>query len=153
MNGDLRQSMKCVGNVQQAVRPGGILLGFIECRHGIGDVTVPPKTLPYGMLRNLFKLVGRDKMLGFLDKVRKDAGIEERFLSHFSAQLALRNDIFVYSRKLPPDTGKKLGIFLQFDSAEKMLEAARRKAPRDATVLVFPFGGATYPKIEKAAGT
>lgn len=151
MNGDLRQSMKCIGNVQQAVRPGGLLLGFIECRHGIGDVTVPPKTLPHGMLRGLFKLVGRDKLLGFLDKVRKDAGIEERFVSHFSAQLALRNEIFVYSRKLPPDTGKKLGIFVQFDSVEKMLEAARRKAPRDATVLVFPFGGATYPRVEGLA--
>lgn len=150
MNGDLRQSMKCVGNVQESVRPGGLILGFIECRHGIGDVTVPPKTLPHGMLRGLFKIVGQNNLLGFLDRVRKDAAIEERFLSHFSAQLTLRNEIFVYSRKLPSDTGKKLGIFVQFDSVEKMMEAARRKAPRDATVLVFPFGGATYPRVEGA---
>jgi nickel-dependent lactate racemase len=148
MNGDLRQSMKCIGNVQQAARPGGLLLGFIECRHGIGDVTVPPKTLPHGLLRGMFKIIGKDKLLGFLDKVRKGAGIEERFLSHFSAQLALRNEIFVYSRKLPSDTGKKLGIFVQFDDIQKMMDAARRKAPKNATVLVFPFGGATYPKVE-----
>jgi len=147
MNADLRQSMKCIGNVQAAVRPDGLLIGFIECRHGIGDVTVPPRTLPHGLLRGVLKLVGRKNILGLVDSTRKDAGIEERFLSHFSAQLALRNEIFVYSRALPPDSGKKLGIFVQFDSIEKLMDAARRKAPKNATVLIFPFGGATYPKV------
>jgi hypothetical protein len=35
-----------------------------------------------------------------------------------------------------------------------MMAAARRKAPRNATVLVFPSGGATYPKVapKKAVG-
>lgn len=151
MNADLRQSMKCAGNVQAAVRPGGLLIVFAECRHGIGDVTVPPRTLPHGLLRGLFKMVGRDKLLGFIDSTRKDAGIEERFLSHFSAQMALRNEMFVYSRALPPDTGKKLGIFVLFNNVDKLIEAARRKAPRNATVLVFPFGGAMYPRIQSPA--
>ena len=147
MNADLRQSMKCVGNIQESVRPGGLIIGFLECRHGIGDVTVPPHSLPNGLLRCVLKFVGRKKVLGLVDSVRKDAGIEERFLSHFSAQLALRNKIFVYSRKLPPDAGKKLGIFVQFDTVEKMMEAARRTAPKHANVLIYPFGGATYPKV------
>jgi nickel-dependent lactate racemase len=147
MNADLRQSMKCVGNIQESVRPNGLIIGLLECRHGIGDVTVPPKSLPNGLLRCVLKFMGRNKVLGFIDSVRKDAGIEERFLSHFSAQLARRNKIFVYSRKLPPDTGKKLGIFVQFDTVEKMMAAARRNAPRDARVLIYPFGGATYPKV------
>jgi nickel-dependent lactate racemase len=147
MNADLRQSMKCVGNVQRSVRPDGLIIGLVECRHGIGDVTVPPKSLPNGLLRCVLKFVGRNGVLGFIDRFRKDAGIEERFLSHFSAQVARRNKIFVYSRKLPPDTGRKLGIFVQFPSVEKMMEAARRRAPRNATVLVYPHGGATYPRL------
>jgi len=147
MNADLRQSMKCVGNIQESVRPDGLIIGLLECRHGVGDVTVPPKALPNGLLRFVLKIVGRKKVLGLIDLLRKDAGIEERFLSHFSAQLARRNKIFVYSRKLPRDTGKKLGIFVQFDTVEKMMHAAGRRAPRHASVLIYPFGGATYPRI------
>jgi len=147
MNADLRQSMKCVGNIQESVRPGGLIIGLLECRHGIGDVTVPPHALPNGLLRCVLKFVGKRKILGLVAAVRKDAGIEERFLSHFSAQLALRNKIFVYSRKLPRDAGTKLGIFVQFDTVEKMMDAARRSAPKNASVLVYPFGGATYPKV------
>src|SRR5262245_55365991 len=147
MNADLRQSMKCVGNVQESVRPGGLIIALIECRHGIGDVTLPRKFLPNGLLRCVLKFIGRQRVLGFVDTFRKDAGIEERFLSHFGAQVARRNKVFAYSRKLPADTGKKLGIFVQFATVEKMMDAARRWAPKNANVLIFPYGGATYPKI------
>jgi lactate racemase len=147
MNADLRQSMKCVGNVQESVRPGGLIIGFIECRHGIGDVTVPQRSLPNGLLRCMLNFIGRNRVLGFVDTFRKDAGIEERFLSHFGAQVARRNKVFAYSRKLPPDTGKKLGIFVQFATIEKMMDAARRWAPKHASVLIYPYGGATYPKV------
>lgn len=96
MNADLRQGMKCIGNVQESVRPGGLIVALLECRHGIGDITVPPWTLPNGLLRLLLKTIGRKRVLWFIDKFRRDAGIEERFLSHFSAQLVLRNKIYVY---------------------------------------------------------
>ena len=33
------------------------------------------------------------------------------------------------------------------DTVEKMMEMARRKVPKRASVLIYPFGGATYPKI------
>ncbi len=147
MNADLRQAMKCVGNVQESVRPGGLIIALLECRHGIGDISVPPKSLPNGLLRFILKIIGKQRVLGFVDRFRKDAGIEERFLSHFSAQLVRRNKILIYSRKLPSDTGKKLGIFVQFDTVEKMMDAARQYAPKDASVLIYPFGGATYPKV------
>jgi lactate racemase len=147
MNADLRQSMKCIGNVQKSVRPGGLIIGLIECRHGIGDVTMPPKSLPNGLLRFILNFIGRERVLAFVDRFRKDAGIEERFLSHFAAQVARRNKLFVYSRKLPADTGKKLGVFVQFTSVEKMMTAAHRWAPKHARVLIYPYGGATYPKV------
>lgn len=147
MNGDLRQGMKCVGNVQESVRPGGLIIGLLECRHGIGDITVPPKTLPNGLLRFILKIIGGKRILGFAGWVTRNAGIEERFLSHFSMQLVRRNKMLVYSRKLPADTGKKLGIFVQFATVEAMMDAARRYAPKYARVLIYPFGGATYPVV------
>jgi len=151
MNADLRQGMKCIGNVQKSVRPDGLLIGLLECHHGLGDVTIPDKTLPNGLLRFILKVIGRKRVLGFIDRASKDGGVEERFLSHFSAQLLRRNKILVHSRKLPSDIGKKLGIFVQFANVEKMMEAARRYAPKHARVLIYPYGGATYPKIPSKA--
>jgi hypothetical protein len=57
----------------------------------------------------------------------------------------------VHSRKLLSDTGKKLGIFVQFASVENMMDAARRYAPKHARVLIYPYGGSTYPKIAPIA--
>jgi hypothetical protein len=84
-------------------------------------------------------------VLWFIDKVKRNAGVEERFLAHFSMQVVRKNEIYVYSKKLPPDTGKKLGIFRQFDDVDEMMAAAQRYAPRRAQVLVYPHGGVTYP--------
>jgi len=147
MNADLRQGMKCIGNVQESIRPDGLLIGLLECHHGLGDVTIPHKTLPNSLLRFILKVIGRKHVLGFIDRAGKDEDIEERFLAHFSAQLARRNKIVVHSSKLPADTGKKLGIFVQFTSVKKLMDAARRYAPKHARVLIYPYGGATYPKI------
>ena len=70
--------MKCVGNIQESVRPGGLIIALVECRHGIGDVTVPAKSLPNKLLRGILRVVGKGNVLRLMDKVRKDAGIEER---------------------------------------------------------------------------
>jgi hypothetical protein len=143
--------MKCIGNVQKSVRPDGLLIGLLECHLGLGDVTIPDKMLPNGLLRLILKVIGRKRVLGFIDRARKDENIEERFLSHFSAQLVRRNKIFVHSRKLPADTGKKLGIFVQFGSVENMMAAAGRYAPKHARVLIYPYGGATYPEVQNTS--
>ena len=151
MNADLRQSIKCIGNVQESVQPGGLIISLLECRHGIGDVTVPQKNLPHGLLRFILKFIPRERVLAFIDSVRKDVSIEERFLSHFAAHVARRNEIFAYSRKLPANTGEKLGAFVQFATVEEMMDAARKSAPKRARVLIYPYGGATYPKISSRA--
>ena len=42
---------------------------------------------------------------------------------------------------------EKLGIFVQFATVEKMMDAARQWAPKHAEVFIYPYGGATYPKV------
>jgi nickel-dependent lactate racemase len=145
MNADLRQGMKSIGNIEQSVRENGLVLAFLDCNNGIGDLTVPPKALPMRVMRVILRLLGRHRVLWFIDKVKRNAGVEERFLAHFSMQVVRKNEIYVYSKKLPPDTGKKLGIFRQFDDVDEMMAAAQRYAPRRAQVLVYPHGGVTYP--------
>lgn len=147
MNADLRQGMKSIGHAEPSVKEGGMILGLLACQHGIGDLAVPPKSLPNGVLRFILRLIGRKRVLGFVDRVKKGAGIEERFLAHFSLQIARKMQIMIYSERLPPDTGARLGVFKQFGDLEQMMAAAARSAPRDATVYVYRQGGATYPVL------
>jgi hypothetical protein len=83
----------------------------------------------------------------FIDRVKKGAGVEERFMAHFSMQIVREKQILVYSRRLPPDTGKRLGLFAQHPTPGSLLAAARAYAPRRARVLVYPHGGITYPVL------
>ncbi len=145
LNADLRQGMKCIANVEPSVKPGGLILALLECSRGIGDVAVPPKALPHGLFRFILKLLGRRRILWFVDRVKKGAGVEERFMAHFSLQVVRQKEIFVYSKKLPADAGKRMGLFRQFTELEDMMRAAGRFAPRRARVYVYPYGGVTFP--------
>jgi len=147
MNADLRQGMKGVGHVQASVKEGGLVLALLGCRHGIGDVRVPERTLPNGVLRVALQVMGRERVLPFVDRVQSDAKIEERFLAHFSLQSARRNRIWVYSPGLPEDAGRRLGVFRQFGTVDAMMAAAARAAPLRATVHVWPHGGMTYAAL------
>lgn len=150
MNADLRQGLKCIGNVEASVRPDGLIIGFLECRNGIGDITIPTsKSLPNRVLRFLLKCIGSKRVLGLIDRVKKGAGIEERFLAHFSMQLARNCQIYVHSHKLPGNIGARVGLFVQFATVEAMMTAARKRAPKNASVLVYPYAGATYPTLSK----
>jgi lactate racemase len=149
MNADLRQGMKCVGNVEKIVKDNGLILAFLSCEQGVGDVALPAKPVSHRMLRFILRALGKKRVLWFIDRVKKDAGIEERFLAHFSMQVARKNRIFICSENLPHDTGARLGLFRQFDSPEEMIAAAAGYAPKHATVYVFTHGGVTYPVIGK----
>lgn len=145
LGSDLRQGMKCIGNVAPAVREGGLVMALLECRDGVGDVTLPRAGLPHGMTRAALRLAGKDRILWLVDRVRGGVGIEERFLAHFSMQVARTRELLVYSPNLPPSIGRRLGVARQLSSAEALVGAGARYAPRHARVLVFPYGGATYP--------
>jgi nickel-dependent lactate racemase len=147
MNADLRQGMKSIGNVEPAVRDGGLIVAFLECRNGVGDVQVPPRSLPNGVLRLLLRALGPSRILGFVDRVKRGAGTEERFLSHFSLQVVRRVRILVHSRRLPPDVGRRMGLFRQFADPAAMLAEAARLAPRHARAIVSPRGGVAYPVV------
>lgn len=152
MNADLRQGMKCIGNVEPAVKEGGLVLALLACRNGIGDIAMPPKALSNKWLRRILRFIGPKRVLGFVDKVKKGAGVEERFMAHFSMQVARKLQLVVWSPGLPADTGTRMGLFVQVGSPEQLLEVAKRFAPPNATVHVFPHGGVTYPAPRDPTG-
>jgi nickel-dependent lactate racemase len=144
---DLRQSLKCLGNTLPAVRPEGILLGCLQCAEGRGDMPLPSWTLPYAVFRPLLRLIGRERIRGFMHLLWPRDPIERRFLGHFGLQMLRRNHVWFFSDHLPPDTGRRLGLLRQFIKVESMIAAAVRRVGPRATVAVFPLGGATYARL------
>ena len=144
LDADLRQSIKCIGNTLFACRPSGVLLGCVYCEHGLGELPVPARTLPYGMLRALVRLLGKRRILPLVQRVKAGEPAEEVFVGNFGLQMLRRNHLALFSEKLPVDTGSKLGTFRTFDHLERAIRWTAGRVRKDATVWIFPHGGATY---------
>jgi nickel-dependent lactate racemase len=143
---DLRQGMKAVGNALFAARPGGMLLGFVYCRHGRGDMPVPRMNVPYWLLRRWMHRIGNKRIMKAVQIVKAFSPIEEKFLAHFGLQMLHRNHLSLYSEHLEPDTGRRMGLARQFQDVKKMIEHTEKLVGPTATVAVFPQGGCTYSR-------
>jgi len=101
------------------------------------------------MLRFVLKVIGKNHVLGFVKGARKDAGSKSSF-SPLLAQMHGGTRSWCI-QKAPRDTGKKLGDFCAVCRGGKMMERRVHCAPKHASVLIYPYGGATYraaPQIE-----
>lgn len=149
MDADLRQSAKCLGNTLYACRPGGVMLGCVRCVHGLGEMPIPRRTLPYPALRLLLKLIGKQRVLPLVERIKQGEPVEEIFVGHFGLQMLRRNHLALFSEILPAETGKKVGLARTYNDLGQMVSFAASRVPRDASVWVFPSGGATYAAYER----
>ncbi|MCB9558285.1 MAG: nickel-dependent lactate racemase [Deltaproteobacteria bacterium] len=148
LDADFRQSCKCLGNAMYAAKEGGMLLGCARAANGLGEFPVPPKSLPYVWLRRLLWLVGQQRILPLVRRLKKNEPVEEVFIGHFGLQMLRRNHIGIFSDNLPADLGKKIGIAQTFTEPQAMIAWAKKVAPKRATVWVLPHGGATFAFCE-----
>ncbi|MFH1753474.1 MAG: nickel-dependent lactate racemase [Candidatus Omnitrophota bacterium] len=150
MNADLRQGLKCIANIEESVKEGGLIMAFLECRNGIGDLTTPKSMFPIDnrIFRLVLRILGKGRIFWLVDKLKRDgaSAVDEKFLSHFSMQVARKNAIFICSKNLPPGIDRKVGLFRQFSDPQAMLREAERYLGKEANIYVSPYGGATYPK-------
>lgn len=146
MDADLRQSLKCIGNSLYASKPGGIMMGFARSLNGLGEMPLAKKTLPYSAMRTILKIIGKKRVLPLVEKAKKDEPVEEIFIGHFGLQMLRRNHLAIFSdsKLLPQDIGRKMGLARSFTDVPSMMNWAVSKAPSQATVWVFPYGGSTY---------
>jgi nickel-dependent lactate racemase len=147
MDGDLRQSAKCLGNSLYASKQDGVMLACAYCEHGLGEMPIPKKTLPYILLRLLVNVIGKQRVLPLVERIKAGEPIEEIFIGHFGLQMLRRNHLGLFSEILPADIGQKVGLARTFNDVQEMIRWSTRWAPQDATVWVFPFGGATYAAL------
>ncbi|HOV79298.1 MAG TPA: nickel-dependent lactate racemase [Bacillota bacterium] len=150
MDTDLRQGVKCLANALGAAREGALMIGFLRCRTGVGDMIIPKKYLSADETRLLARRIGTE---AFVKEREKTAGIptdmDDRYMQQFLCEIARRHRVLVYSPDLPPDTGERLGYFELFSDLSGLMERAAKLAP-EGTVLSSPLGGICYPRTNGA---
>ncbi len=145
MDTDLRQGTKCIGNLLGAVKEGGIILAFLRCREGMGDFKLSGRSLPRPLLRALVRWMNRDQMLSFVNRFCRDLEVEEKFLALYSLQILKRNEVMAYAPTLTAEQARQLGTFRVVPEPEEMVRRAVARAPKQATVAIFPRGGVMFP--------
>jgi hypothetical protein len=143
MDQDLRQGVKALANTVRALRPGGVMITCIRAEEGVGVFGLANRKLPVG--RKALKLLA-PLILLLVPRIKlKGMGEEDRFFLYFALQAMRRGDLLVYAPTIPMETQANLPFVTFVESLEAGLAYARGKFPHKATVLVFPYGGSTYP--------
>ncbi|MFX4262147.1 nickel-dependent lactate racemase [Pelotomaculum propionicicum] len=148
MDTDLRQGTKCLANALAAARSDALLVAFLRCRHGIGDMAVPEKYLSLDETRLLAGRLGTED---FVAEREKSTGapmdLDEKYMQQFLCEIARRHRVLVYAPDLPPDTGERLGYFELFSDMRKLMKRAEGLKPQ-GSVLSSPMGGICYPVLK-----
>ncbi len=145
MDTDLRQGVKALANTIRAVRPGGVVITLVRAEEGVGVFGLAKQKLPLGreslqlLAPALVRLVPRLKVSGM--------GEEDRFFLYFALQAMRRAKLLMVAPTIPVETRKGLPFVRFMDSTEAALDLAQAQLPRSADVLVFPYGGITYPDM------
>jgi nickel-dependent lactate racemase len=149
---NFKQSMKCVGNSLPALKPGGVVMGFLRAERGLDDIPLPDKPPPLPVLRGILKIVGKAGVMRFLEVIKKGQTVEEKFLTYYSMRLIREYRLFLHAPSLSGEEIRHLGFFTPCAAPQEVIEQAGRKLKKNARVAVFPDGGATFPVFgEKTA--
>jgi nickel-dependent lactate racemase len=143
MDQDLRQGMKSLANTIGALRRGGTMIVMVRAEEGVGVFGLANAKLPLG--RRTLKFLA-PLLLPLIPKIRLSGlGEEDRFFLYFALQAMSRAELLIVAPTIP--AGVKANVpFARFpESLEEAVDIARRRHPRGAKVLLFPYGGSTFP--------
>ena len=146
---DLCQGSKAFSTGIAGVRPGGLVMLFMECREGLGDYCVSPTSIPYERARDILRTEGTEHYTA----LRREAGggeersFYETFLTQSNAEALRKADVFIHCPDIPTSVLNGFGLFKAFDSPEEMIAEASRLFP-EANVLYSPSGGTCFPYFD-----
>lgn len=149
---DLCQGSKAFSTGIAGVRPGGLVMLFMECREGLGDYCVSPTSIPYERAREILRAEGTERYV----ELRREAdgggdkSFYEVFLTQSNAEALRKADVFIYCPDIPASVLNGFGLFKAFDSPEEMIAEASRLFPDGETksVLYSPSGGTCFPYFD-----
>lgn len=148
MDINFKQSMKCIGNSLPALKDGGAVMGFLRAENGTDDIPLPEKmSLPLWLVRIVLRVAGPKYVYDLVKLFKKDADVEDKFLYYYTMQLVRAYELFLYVPTLTKEEAEALFFFDYIETVEELVRKAVFKIGLDATVAVFPEGGATFPII------
>jgi lactate racemase len=145
MDQDLRQGVKSLANTIRGVRRGGVHITLVRASEGVGVFGLANRKLPLGraglrlLAPLLLPLVSRIKLQGL--------GEEDRFFLYFALQAMRHASLVMYAPTIPARTKSHLPFVEFVENVDASMNIARRRFPQQAEVLIFPYGGITYPII------
>ena len=145
MNINFKQSMKCIGNVLPALKPRGVVTGFLRAERGLDDVKVPEKGKPLWFTKRLLRLLGPSRVMGLQERVRPGLNVEEKFLVYYTMQLMREHDLFLCVPTLDAEAANRLGFFRHATDPQEIIARARagfRNTPRWPS---FPRAAPPFP--------
>jgi hypothetical protein len=125
------------------VKPGGVLITLVRAEEGMGVFGLANRKFP--LSRGALKLLA-PLLVNFVPKMKlKGMGEEDRFFLYFALQAMIRARLIMYGPTIPAEKQANLPFAEFMPNIEQTKQATRAKFPGTAEVLVFPYGGITYP--------
>lgn len=142
---DLWQCFKAIPNTCWAARPGGVVICLARCPEGLNEMKTPNWPLSPYWTRKIIQWMGAGNIAQMVDRmVKKLAGDSSWFL-RLATQILQRNPIYMVSPSLMEKAEGFPGIAL-FATVEEALESAQKLlGGGPQRVVVYPWGGASYP--------
>jgi lactate racemase len=147
MDLDLRQGSKCLVNGLAVAKKDALLIAFMYCQKGVGDVIIRKPFLTCDLMQRFAREVGVERLLEIREELHGSLSDDERFMNQMLMEIARRHRVLVYSPNLPEGTGDALGCFEQFSDMGTLFKRARELAPEDAKAAIIPYGGITYARL------
>lgn len=146
MDRDFRQGVKALANTIRAVKPAGVLITLVRAEEGLGVFGLANRKLPLG--RRALKTVA-PVLVRFVPRMKlRGMGEEDRFFLYSALQAMRRARLLMYAPTIPAEKQANLPFAEFMPSIEQAILAAHARLPVSAEVLVFPYGGITYPELE-----
>lgn len=145
LDADLRQAGKALLNVAGACRPGGVLLGFLRCEEGLGNVPLPRFLPPLGLARALVRGMGARGIAFLARHLPRPVPVEARFLVRLGLHMLKDYHVLIYSPRLMEVAGDRFPPVLYGDQGALFQAAERLVGTREPEAALFPWGGTSFP--------
>ena len=146
MGQELRQAGKGILNVAGACRTGGVIVGFMRCEQGLGDVTLPRLPVPLSLARKVVRTMGSRRISSLVRRIPGPAP-EDRFMINFGLQILKDFHVLIFSPCLKRAYQSRFPPVLHDDQGQLFEAVGKLVDARTPEVAIFRHGGASFPIV------
>ncbi len=118
---------------------------MVRAEEGMGVFGLANRKFP--LSRGALKVVA-PWLVRMVPKIKlKGMGEEDRFFLYATLHAMLHARLIMYAPTIPSEKQANLPFAEFVPTVEQAVQAAQSKFPAGADVLVFPYGGITYPNL------